>query len=377
LLTGEVCGVVDSCPIQYDYIMRSVLIGMLTALLTLVGVVDVASASPYDIRGEWAIEAVCKACTFPKLEKSTVDGTALIRTESAGGAFSGSALLEGLPGTMTGTVTGTTQVSASLEAKTSEGTLAFTVPDGTINPAQNTFTGEGTWKISTRSGEAVVNGHRLRTLEQIEQEEKELQEKREREEKERKEREQHEREAREQKEKEEAETAQHAKEAGEAEQREAEAAARREKEAQEQQTRAETEARERAELETKARGTKTYEPTALVGKALAVGGAGSLSLELSNPNGSPITGEIVLLAGGSHASKKGKGGTTVLGKASFLLDTHETVTVKLKLSHSAVTELGHHHTLQATARVTTFITGRPSLVATYSVTLHGPARKHR
>ena len=356
--------------------MRSVLVGMLTALLALMGC-DVASASTYDIRGEWAVEAVCKACTFPKLDKSAVNGTALFRTESGGGAFSGSALFEGLPGAMSGTVTGTTQISASLEDNTSEGTLTVTVPDGTINPAQNTIRGEGTWKISTSSGEAVINGHRLRTLEQIEKEEKELQEKREREEKERKEREQHELEAREQKEKEEAETAKHAKEAEEAKQREAEAARQREKEAQEQQARAETEARERAERETKERGTKTYEPTTLVGKALAVGGAGSLSLELSNPNGTPITGEIVLLAGSGHASKKGKGGTMVLGKGSFLLDTHETGTVKLKLSHSTVAELGHHRTLQATARVTTFITGRPSLVATYSVTLHGPTRKRR
>jgi len=358
------------------YATRSVIVGMLTALLALVGC-DVASASPYDIRGEWAVEAVCKACTFPKLDKGTVDGTALFRTESVGGAFSGSALFEGLPGSMSGTVTGTTQLSASLEVKTSEGTLTFTVPGGTINPAQNTFTGEATWKISTSSGEGVINGHRLRTLEQIEEEEKEEKEKREREEKERKEREQHEREARELKEKEEAETAQHAKEAGEAKQREAEAAAQREKEAQEQQARAETEARERAERETKERGTKTYEPTTLVGKTFALGGSGSLSLELSNPNSSPITGEIVLLASGGHASKKGKGGATVLGKGSFLLNTNETGTVKLKLSHSTVAELGHHRTLQATARVTTFITGRPSLVATYSVTLHGPARKRR
>ncbi len=107
-----------------------------------------------------------------------------------------------------------------------------------------------------------------------------------------------------------------------------------------------------------------------------MGGSGSLSLELSNPNGSPITGEIVLLASG-HASKKGKGGATVLGKSSFLLNTHETTTVKLKLSHSTVAELGRHRTLQATARVTTFITGRTPLVATYSVTVHGSARKHR
>ena len=357
------------------YATRSVIVGLLTALLVLVGC-DVASASPYDIRGEWAVEAVCKACTFPKLDKGTVDGTALFRTESVGGAFSGSALLEGLPGTMSGTVTGTTQLSASLEVKTSEGTLAFTVPGGTINPAQNTFTGEGTWKISTSSGEGVINGHRLRTLEQVEKEEKEEKEKREREEKERKEREQHEREAREQKEKEEAETAQHAKEVGEAKQREAEAATQREKEAQEQKARAEAEARERAELETKERGTRTYEPTTLVGKTLVVGGSGSLSLELSNPNGSPITGEIVLLAS-SHTSKKGKGGTTVVGKGSFLLNTHETGTVKLKLSHGAVAELGHHRTLQATARVTTLITGGSPLVVTYSVMLRGPARKRR
>ncbi len=371
--------------------MRSVLVGMLTALLMLVGC-DVASASPYDIRGEWAIEAVCKACTFPKINRSTVNGTALIRTESAGGEFSGTGLLEGMSGTMSGTVTGTTQVSASVEAKTSEGTIVFTVPDGTIDATNNTITGEGTWKASIDSGEAVINGHRLRTLEQIEQEEeqkeKELKEKREKAEQELREKDL--REEKEREEKEEAEAIKHAKEAEEAKAKEAaekEAQAKQqEKEAQEQKTRAENEARESAEREARARAEReakereaqqASDPATLVGKTLALGGSGSLSLQLSNPNGSPVTGEIVLLAAGGHASRTGKGGTTVLGKGSFTLSAHGTGTVKLKLSHSAVAELAHHRTLQATVRVTTSVTGQPALLATYSVTVHGPAHKHR
>ncbi len=370
--------------------MRSVLVGMLVALLTLVGC-DVASASPYDIRGEWAIEAVCKACTFPTINKSTVNGTALIETESAGGEFFGTALLEGIAGTMSGTVTGTTQVSASVEAKSSGETATFTVPDGTINPAQNTITGEGTWKISTSSGEATVNDHRLRSLEQIEREEKER-EKREKESREkrlREEKEKKEKAEQEEKEKAEAEAIKHAKEAEEAKAKEAAAkeaqAKQQEKEAQEQKTRAETEARESAEREAKARAEREAKereaqssgPAALVGKTLALGGSGSLSLELSNPNGSPVTGEIVLLAGGGHASRTGKGGATVLGKGSFTLTSHSTGTVKLKLSHGAVAELAHHRTLHATMQVTTHVTGQPPLVASYSVTVHGSAHKHR
>jgi hypothetical protein len=366
--------------------MRSVLVGMLAALLMLVGC-DVASASPYDIRGEWAVEAVCKACTFPKVNKSTINGSALIRTEAAGGEFSGTALLQGISGTISGTVTGTTQVAATLEASTSEGSLTVTVSDGTLNSGQNTFTGDGTWKIDTSSGEAILNGHRLRTLGEVEKEEKELQEKREKEEKELQEKRL--REEKEKKEKEEAEAITHAKEAEETKAKEAaekEAQAKQqEKEAQEQKARTERvaketeyEAKARAEYEAKEQEARQPPvPATLVGKALALGGSGSLSLSLSNPNGASVTGEIVLLAAGGHASKTGKGGATVLGKGSFTLSAHGAGTVKLKLSHTAVAELGHHRTLQATARVTTHIAGKPALVASYPVTVHSAAHKRR
>jgi flagellar motor protein MotB len=366
--------------------MRPVLLGVLTALLTLTGVVDAASATPYDFRGEWSVEAVCKACTFPGIDKSKINGTALITTESAGGAYSGSALLESISGSMSGTVTGTTQVSAHLEAGTPDGNLVFNVPDGTLNPAQNTFTGEGTWQFPPNSGEAVVSGHRLRTIAEVEKEEKILKEKREKEEQEGKEK----------REKEEAEATKRAKEAEEAKTKEAEAAKakedaeqeaqakQREKEAQEQKSRAERvaketeyEAKARAEYEAKEREAQQPSgPATLVGKTLALGGSGSLSLQLSNPNGSSVSGEVVLLAASGHASKKGKGAATVLGKGSFTLSSHGTVTVKLKLSHSTLAEFAHHHTLQATARVTTRVTGKAPLVATYAVTVHGSTGKH-
>jgi outer membrane biosynthesis protein TonB len=351
--------------------MRSLLVGMLTALLTLAGG-GVASASTYDIRGEWSVEAVCKGCTFPKLNKSSAKGTALIKTESGGGEFSGTVTLEGAPGTMFGFITGT-QLAATIEATTPEGSLAFTLPNGTIDTVHNTIAGEGSWKLGASSGEAVISGSRIRTLTQIEEKEKEEREKKEKEE-------------REKKVKEEAEAIKHAKEAEEAKAKEAAEKEAQFKQREEQRIRGENEAKEGAEREAKARAEwearereahqEALGPAALLGKTFTLGGSGSLSLRLSNPNGSSVSGEVVLTASG-HTSKAGKGGATVLGKGSFALTPHGTGTVKIKLSHTAVAELRHHHTLQATAQVTTEITGHPVLVSSDPVTVHGAAHKRR
>ena len=374
--------------------MRSALVGMLAALLTLVGGVGVAQASVYDIRGEWSFEAVCKGgCTFPLLNAKTATSRAIFRKEEANGEFSGTVQLSASSGTAVGTITGA-QMSAVIELASPDGAFKFNLVDAAIDEATNTITGEGPWQYGSESGTEVFTGHRLRTLGQLEKEEKELKERREKEEKELKEKQlQEEKEKKEQEEKE-IKNVEEAK-AKEAAEKEAQAK-QREKEAQEQATRAENEVREnaervarsRTEFEAKERHNKEiieqeakeYEarhppgPATLVGKTLALGGSGSLSLKISNPNGSPVTGEIVLLAAGGHASKTGKGGSTVLGKGSFTLSSHGTVTVKLKLSRTAVAELGHR-TLKATARITTSITGRPALITTYSVTVHGPAHK--
>ena len=375
--------------------MRPVFLGILTALLTLVGGVGVAQASVYDIRGEWPIEAVCKGgCTFPKINEKSITAKVIFRKEEANGEFTGTAQLSIAAGTVVGTITGT-QLSATIELSSPEGSIKMNLVDVTIDETTNTIAGEGPWQFGSESGKAIFTGYRLRTLEQVEQAEKEQRERKEREEKERQERQLQE--EKEKKEQEESER-KHGEEAKAKEAAEKEAQAKqREKEAQEQETRAENEVREnaervarsRTEFETKERQNKEiiereakeYEarhppgPATLVGKALALGGSGSLSLKLSNPNGTPVTGEIVLLAAGGHASKTGKAGATVLGKGSFTLSSHGTGTVKLKLSHTVVAELSHHRTLQAKVRVTTSLTGRPALVATYSVTVHGPAPK--
>jgi outer membrane biosynthesis protein TonB len=367
---------------RYRNVMKATLIGV---LVSLVGVVSTAQAAPYDMRGEWSMEAVCQGCAFPKIEQKAIAFTALLREEEGSGNFSGTTLAEGLfTGTMSGTVVGTTELSASIAfPSVLKEPLSFILPHGTIEAATNAISGAGTWEYgagpSKESGKATFVGRRLRTLAEVEKEEQEIQEKIEKEEKETTEKAQHEQEAREQKEKE--EPAERAKEAEEVKQKEAAALAQYEKEVLEQRTRFETETKEaaeratRVEQETKAREAHASGPATLVGKTFALGGSGSLSLKLSNPNGASVSVEVVLLAPSGHASKKGKG-TTVLGKGSFTLSSHGTTTVKLELSHSALAELAHHHTLQARVRVTTDVTGRPALVSSYTVTVHGSTGKH-
>jgi flagellar biosynthesis GTPase FlhF len=367
--------------------MRSALVGMLTALLTLVGGVGVARASVYDIRGEWSFETVCQGCTFPKVDEKAATSAVTFRKEEANGDFTGTAQLGGASGTVVGTITGT-QMSAVITVPLPEGSFKFNIVGATIDEATNTITGEGPWQFGSESGNATFTGRRIRSLGQIEKEEKE------RSEKEQREREQQEKELKEKQEvKEKEEAVQHAKEAEEAKakeviEKEAQAKQRekeqQEKEALEQKARTEKAAQESTERKAKEeeaqRIAAALVPATLVEKTtLTAGASGSLSLSLSNPNDYTISGEITVTAGSAGKASHGsaKGTAAVLASASYTAPPHGSQeAVKLKLSKSALATLKSHKVLHATVQITTDATGKTSVTKTYSITLKAPKRHH-
>jgi outer membrane biosynthesis protein TonB len=366
--------------------LRLTLAGILLAVLLAATLASAASASNYDIRGEWAFQMTCSC-------GQTASGTLYLKQEEAAtGAFSGTALLQGiLSGTATGMITGPNSLSLEIlipNAPPRGETFSFTMPNGALDTAANAFEGEGEYGASlgqNLTGE--IKAIRTKTLAQLEQAEKEAAE-RAKEAKEKAEKEAREREAREVQEKaarEKAEAEQHEREAIEKTQREAKEAQegkerQQAKEAQEgkerQQAKEAQESKERKEREEQA--AKETHPAAGAAGAVKPGtltasGAGVVSLKLTNPDAYATSGSVALMpaAGKSAASKHT---LKALAEGSFTLPAHASKVLKLKLSRSAAAALASRGSLRLAIKIETRAGGHATSTKTYSVTLHAAAR---
>ncbi len=156
---------------------RRVLLGVVTVCVALLACTAVASAANYDVRGEWKYAMTCSpplsspsACSASEFQ-----GVAVIETQEAGGAYSGTQVFEAtFSGTVSGTVIENT-LSMRIGISTPQGELSFSMPEGTINPATNEFSGSGSYNGGgSNQPTGTLTATRLRTLEQIEeQQEKE------------------------------------------------------------------------------------------------------------------------------------------------------------------------------------------------------------
>jgi outer membrane biosynthesis protein TonB len=353
-------------------------VGLLLACVLLAGLPAAASATTPDVRGEWEL-------TF-KASTESLHGKALV-TEAANakGEFaSHSMFLENvIPGTFTGTLEG-----AMATVKTT--TVAYgPVPAGEFNSktmvveagvGSLALSGSGTLILGGKESSPTLTATRIRTYKQIE--EQEARELKERQEKEAKEKEA--REAREAKE------AKEAKERQEKEAHEAAEGTAREKKERELKERQEREAREAAEKATAAKTTQgstttntgnPLMPVGLATKTLTLGHGGAISLDLTNPGGSPVHGHLKLTlakAGKTSSAKHTTGGgkNSTLGEASFSIAGHGTEVVKVKLSRSGRAQLARHKTLHVLVTVTTQASGQPEVTKSYALTLHAPGSAH-
>jgi hypothetical protein len=291
------------------------------------------------IRGEWELTLSSGA--------STIKGQALIaNAANAKNEFlSSSALFEGgIPGSFSGTLEGgKASVTIATQAAGPFPATEFTSKAMTVESSGGSLsmTGSGTGTL----GPATLTAKRIKTHQQLEEQkakEKEAKEKQEKEE-----RATAERMAREQKEKE-----------------------LKERELKERQE------REAAEKAKTSQNTKTNNPppilaSVLLGaKALTVGNGGSISLGLTNPNASPVNGNVKLtLAGASKASAK-HGKSSTLGESSFSIAAHGSYVVKLKLSRSGRTALARRKTLHVVVTLTTQASGQPTTTKKFDLTLH-------
>jgi hypothetical protein len=218
--------------------LRGVLLGTLAACVALLACAAVASAANYDVRGEWEYSETCSPCA-----QSEFHGPAVIKKMEASGAYTGTQILERLfSGTVGGTVSENT-LSLLMSASTPGGEQTFTMPEGTINPATNEFSGSGYYNGGGPSQPTgTFTAKRVRTLKQIEEQE---------------EKEKFEREGREKGEKEGQPIGEKAgKEKGEREGREKGESEGREKGAAEGRATAELEVKQKAEQEAKERQAK-------------------------------------------------------------------------------------------------------------------------
>jgi hypothetical protein len=377
--------------------LRIALASALLALVALMGLVSAASAtSAYDMRGEWQYTLTCNSC-----QGST--GTLLLKQMNfTTGAYSGTTVLDGvLDGTASGIVSGSSVSLKIILPDTPMGEYTFTVENGTIESAKNEFSGPGYYNsMGGYTGE--IKAKQVRTQAQIEKEEQEAKEKQEKAEREAKEK--AELEAKEKAEKEAAEkpikekAEREAKEKAEKEAQEKQAKETQEakekqaaKEAQEKQVKETQEAKEKQAAkeaqeakEKQAKALTTQAPSAAGPakpntKTLAVSSSGIVSIELSDPNGYAISGEVTLssAAAGKSSATKGKPKTAALAESPFSIASDATKLVKLKLSKSAAAALADHKSLRVAIKITTRATGHTSTTKTYSVTLQAPSRtKH-
>jgi hypothetical protein len=311
-----------------------------------------------NIRGEWALTL--------EAGPEKLQGTAIVTEEaSAKNEFaSKSALFESVMG---GTFTGTLKGSEASVNITTEGYAPMSIPPGNFTSETiavsssadpTSMSGEGTFTIGALKTTGKLTATRIKTYQQVlerEASERELKERQEQE-------------------------AQEAKEKLEKELKEkAEQAAKEQRE---------REGRESVEKAKVAIGPiipplvipPSLEPVLLASKALTVSQSGGLSLQLTNPNSGAAHGHLKLtMAKAAKASKTKqpafKGGT--LGEASFSLAGGAKAVVKVKLSHSGRTELGHLKTMHVLVAITTELSGQPATVKTYSLTLRAPTPAHK
>jgi hypothetical protein len=363
---------------------RSIVLSVLFVCALLFGpTANAGAVETYDVRGEWSYTLTCTC-------GQNATGTALFTEMDSGtGKFSGTTILNGaFSGTASGTVTGAQASLNLILPSTPLGEMTFAMPEGAINAETNEITGSGAYN-GGGAGQptGVFTGKLVRTLAQIEQEEAEkaAQEKaaKEKAEKELKEKEQKEEEERPLREKAEKE----AKEK-ELQERAAQEKAALEKAAQEKA------ALEKAATEKTAtsgqgsgspsgngtggsgsKGSKTTSPS-FTAKTLTIPSTGLVSLSLSNPGGSSLSGNVTLTVApsGKAATTKGKGKPVapkpvVLGSASFTIPAHGTKTVKVKLSKSGRAQLSQHKVLHVLVKIVARAGGGVATVKTYKVTL--------
>jgi hypothetical protein len=334
------------------------------------------------VRGEWSLVV--------KAGPQTSSGTALIRVSAnAKNEFaSSSALLEGIvPGSFSGTLEGTTvSVIVTSEAYGPLPATEFTGEKLTIEPKGSSLSVSGTGKLYSNkvllTEGATLLATRTKTLAEVTA----------REAKEKAEREATEKAEQEAKAKAEQEATEKAEQEAKAK-AEQEAKAKAELEA---KAKAELEAKKKQELEAQEKANAAKAPSAnvtaalvsvqLSGKTFTVSSAGSLSLQVSNPNAYAISGRVTLSesqsgqggkSAGAHGSTSKK--TLSLGTVTFGISAKGKQSVKLELSQAGREELAHHKTLHVLASVLTKANGQTSATKTFTLTLHagkGASGKH-
>jgi len=302
------------------------------------------------IRGEWELTIQISGQTFKAI--SLISEEANSKNEFA----SSSLLFEGaIPGSFTGTLEGgKASVKVTSEAEGSYPATEFTSNAMTVTATANSMsmTGSGTGTF----GSGTLTATRLRSHQQIEEQRK-----------------QQEKEAKEKLEKEEQATAE--QKAREQKAHEQAAREQNERELKERQ------AREAAEKAAAGPGVTSKAPllsVALSASGLTVGTANTFSVSLTNPNASPVQGQLklVTLATSGKSSAKHHAKSITLGTADFTIVSHGSAVVKVKLSPTGRAQLTHHKTLHATLTLTTQVAGQPSVTKTYSVTLHAAKPGH-
>lgn len=146
---------------------RMRLVAPLTLLIScslLASFASPASASNYDMRGEWGLQ-------LSATHGTTFSGTDIINKMEPSGAYSGAgSFLSGLlPATMSGTVVGN-ETSLSIVADTpTEGEVTFIATKMTVETVKNEFSGSGTYY--NEKGEPYETGQvkatRLKTYQEV------------------------------------------------------------------------------------------------------------------------------------------------------------------------------------------------------------------
>jgi len=323
---------------------------LLTSLLATAP--GVFASTTNELRGEWQFELKCE-CTFPVIDSSQLQGTALISTMNLStGEFTGTTDFYGDGGEFVENLTtkekphvSGNEVDYVLVNQGPSGEFFFVVYGGTVAKGGDEMYGAGVYNVGTPYEEkGSFFAKKTRSWAEVEKEKEERRIKAEKEKFEREGREKGEREGREKGElegrakgelegKEKAEQELKLKAAQEATERAAkEAQAKTEREAKEKtekeaaekaetqaREKVEKEAREKVEKEAKQKAEKeakdrartaTGQPAVLVGKSFTVTAAGQLSLELTNANGYAVTGALTLAPPTAVKSAAASGGTS-------------------------------------------------------------------
>ncbi|MGC2372474.1 MAG: hypothetical protein WA484_01245 [Solirubrobacteraceae bacterium] len=151
-------------------------LGVLLACVLLAGFASTASASTYDMRGEWTF-------AFTITGMSPTPASVTIEEMKPSGEFSGKIVLHGFidfSGTITGALSGT-EVSVATNVPTPGGTLTFHTTTAALESATNTVSGSGIYyDEGSEIGPGTMTGTRTASYQEIL--EREAREKREHEE---------------------------------------------------------------------------------------------------------------------------------------------------------------------------------------------------